>query len=178
LAAGLGGRAGWLLLRLCWSGWLLEGREVLLVGGGGCSCVLLLDLVVADALGDDLITALGVACRATRAAHLGRVLVVRVKFVDVEGVAPLVHVRVVGLGGVRTVAINQVAVDLDSLSAVAFLGVELPAVADVDRLHVAASRSLLRNDGLTRRVESEICLIHELFVERGIDTLARVEVLR
>jgi len=112
---------------------------------------------------------------------------VGVQFVDVEGVASLVHVGVVvalGLG---------IAVDLNSLSAVALLRVQLASVytvTNVNRLDekclvVAASGvrgmsghacSLLAHHGLAGGVESEVGLSHELLIERRVDAAIGVEV--
>jgi hypothetical protein len=48
---------------------------------------------------------------------------VRIQLVDIERVSPLVHVRVVGLGGLVLAIPNQVAIDLDSLRTIALLSV-------------------------------------------------------
>lgn len=160
-------------------------------------------LVVANPLsgrGHDLASTRLVARRSSGATNLGRVLVVRVQLVDIEGVASLVHVRIVRLGGlvlVVAIVLHQITIDLDCLRAVALLSVQLTAVnamAHIDRLNeegtlfvmpmmpvivVRSSRALLTDDGLACRVEPEIGLRHQLLVEgrvhtTGVEILGRV----
>jgi len=112
---------------------------------------------------------------------------VGVQFVDVQGVSSLVHVGVVvalGLG---------IAVDLNSLSAVALLRVQLASVYTVTNINrldekclvVAASGvrgmsrhacSLLAHHGLAGGVEAEVSLSHQLLVEGRVDAAVGVEV--
>jgi len=146
--------------------------------------LVLLLLVISDPRGrrgDHLpATRLVASATALAASRLGRVLVVRVQLVDVERVAPLVHVRVVGLRRLVLPITDQVAVYLDRLRAIALLRVQLPPMAHVNRLDeqsallVMSDVPLLRNDGLAGRVEPEVGLVHQLLVERGVHPVVEV----
>lgn len=105
---------------------------------------------------------------------------------DVQGVATLVHV------GLVLTSLSVVAINLNSLGAVALLSVKLASLlmTNVDRLDkeglvVASSSvrrmsrhasSLLANHRLTGRVEAEVGLSHQLLVEGCVDTSISVEV--
>jgi len=147
--------------------------------------LVLLLLVISDPRGrrgDHLLPATRLVASATAlaASRLGRVLVVRVQLVDVERVAPLVHVRVVGLRRLVLPITDQVAVYLDRLRAIPLLRVQLPPMAHVNRLDeqsallVMSDVPLLRNDGLAGRVEPEVGLVHQLLVERGVHPVVEV----
>lgn len=108
-----------------------------------------------------------------------------VELMNVQRVASLVHVGVVTLSLV-------VAVDLNGLSAVAFLSVQLASAIgtdvnwlDEESLVVATScvrwvarhaSSLLADHSLAGRVEAEVGLGHQLLIKRGINTSVGVEV--
>jgi len=81
-------------------------------------------------------------------------------------------------------AIVDGALDLNRLSAVALLGVQLSTVSHIgDRLDehhvvvllpvvrvvVSAVRVGRRNDGLALRIEAKVGLVHQLLVERRVD---------
>lgn len=105
---------------------------------------------------------------------------------NVQGVATLVHV------GLVLTSLSVVAINLNSLGAVALLSVKLASLlmTNVDRLDkeglvVASSSvrrmsrhasSLLANHRLTGRVEAEVGLSHQLLVEGCVDTSISVEV--
>lgn len=121
-----------------------------------------------------------------------------VEFMYVQRVSSLVHVRVLI---VCVVGADEVAVDLNGLGSVAFLGIELAAVhtvAYVDRLDeksslllimvmglmvpavamVVAGVSLLGYHGLSCWIETKVGLGHQLLIEGSIDTSILIEVLR
>lgn len=126
------------------------------------------------------------ASASTSSSDLCRVLVVSVELMDVQGVATLVHV------GLVLTSLSVVAINLNSLGAVALLSVKLASLlmTNVDRLDkeglvVASSSvrrmsrhasSLLANHRLTGRVEAEVGLSHQLLVEGCVDTSISVEV--
>ena len=67
-------------------------------------------------------------------------------------------------------------VDLDRLSSVSLLGVQFTPIHRLNLHHVftlwvASSLRVIRrrNNGLSRRIEAKVCLIHELLVETRID---------
>lgn len=125
------------------------------------------------------------ASASTSSSDLCRVLVVSIELMDVQGVATLVHVGLV-------LTSLSVAINLNSLGAVALLSVKLASLlmANVDRLDkeglvVASSSvrrmsrhasSLLANHRLTGWVEAEVGLSHQLLVEGCVDTSISVEV--
>lgn len=103
------------------------------------------------------------------------------------------HVRVV----IVTIIVSyQVAVNLDSLSAVTLLGVKLTTLAtvtNIDRLNeestlifvmimglvaMVSSIPLLANHSLPGRIETEVSLSHQLFVKGRIYSTILVEILR
>ena len=113
---------------------------------------------------------------------------------NIQRVSSLLHVRVV----VAVVVAYQVAVNLDSLGAVALLSVQLASfatVTNIDRLNekgalifvmimglvmvtMVSSISLLANQSRPSRIETEVSLCHQLLVERRIDSSILVEILR
>jgi len=123
---------------------------------------------------------------STSSSDLCRVLVVSIELMDVQGVATLVHV------GLVLTSLSVVAINLNSLGAVALLSVKLASLlmTNVDRLDkeglvVASSSvrrmsrhasSLLANHRLTGWVEAEVGLSHQLLVEGCVDTSISVEV--
>lgn len=125
------------------------------------------------------------ASASTSSSDLCRVLVVSIELMDVQGVATLVHVSLV-------LSSLSVAINLNSLGAVALLSVKLASLlmTNVDRLDkeglvVASSSvrrmsrhasSLLANHRLTGWVEAEVGLSHQLLVEGCVDTSISVEV--
>lgn len=125
------------------------------------------------------------ASASTSSSDLCRVLVVSIELMDVQGVATLVHVGLV-------LTSLSVAINLNSLGAVALLSVKLASLlmTNVDRLDkeglvVASSSvrrmsrhasSLLANHRLTGWVEAEVGLSHQLLVEGCVDTSISVEV--
>lgn len=125
------------------------------------------------------------ASASTSSSDLCRVLVVSIELMDVQGVTTLVHVGLV-------LTSLSVAINLNSLGAVALLSVKLASLlmTNVDRLDkeglvVASSSvrrmsrhasSLLANHRLTGRVEAEVGLSHQLLVEGCVDTSISVEV--
>jgi hypothetical protein len=113
---------------------------------------------------------------------------------NIQRVSSLLHVRVV----VAVVVAYQVAVNLDSLGAVALLSVQLATfatVTNIDRLNekgtlifvmimglvmvtMVSSISLLANQSRPGRIKTEVSLCHQLLVERRIDSSILVEILR
>jgi hypothetical protein len=85
--------------------------------------------------------------------------------VDVQASAALVHVHV---SAHRTL-------DLDGLRAVTLLGVELASIHRLDVHHVTLGVNTTgvavgcRDDCAASRVEAEVRLVHQLFVEAGVD---------
>jgi hypothetical protein len=117
----------------------------------------------------------------------------RIQLVDVERISTLMHVGVV----VVAMTAYQVAVDLNSLSAVPLLSVQLPTfstVSHIDWLNEKSSLvfvmimcmvvamvpgvSLLSNHCLPCGVEPKVSLSHQLLVEGSIHSTILVEILR
>ena len=125
------------------------------------------------------------ASASTSSSDLCRVLVVSIELMDVQRVATLVHVGLV-------LTSLSVAINLNSLGAVALLSVKLASLLmtnvdwlDKEGLVVASSSvrgmsrhagSLLANHRLTGWVEAEVGLSHQLLVEGCVDTSISVEV--
>ena len=98
----------------------------------------------------------------------------------VERIASLLHVRIVRLCCLVLGISSQITIYLNSLCTITLLGVQLPPVSHVNRLHeqcsllVLMGMTLLAHYRLTSRVEPEIRLRHQLFIERRVDSVVEV----
>lgn len=117
-----------------------------------------------------LLSRLGLVVVDPMRGHRGRLwlrVVVLVKLLDVQAAASLVHVHASAHG----------ALDLNCLCPVSLLRVQLAAVPSSNRFDchnfsLVVARGVAvrgRHDGLSRWVEAEVGLVHQLLVEGGVD---------
>ena len=96
------------------------------------------------------------ACRGPTFRFL---MIVLIQLVDVQAASTLVHVHV------RVYR----RLNLDGLSSVSLLGIQLTPVhgLDVHDVTLLVSRGVVRGgyNGLSGRIKTEVCLVHQLFVE-------------